>query len=364
MLSNTTEPQNTSSAENLTYVYGAVRWIQLATALLSILGSGSIVVFSASQKLFQSQEVHPLLLISGSDLLLAVSWLVGASLFSQDPENTHTTCYHLHTVEQILYMMSFFYTLYYVWSLYTGLRSRLYCSINGFMTEEISRLASPRIMVVAAGVLPLLLMSPVLILGNLSRCYANCSQPYRCLLLETGALYLHPTHGDQQRDCQLLHVYRDAIFLLTFLITLTGIMVLMGKARRIHRRVVTSGGFLGDRQWATLRIVDRRMLLYPSVFIFCWAPAVCVAVLKWMHPTVVQGLVGVVFYITQALASGSQGFLNSLAYGWTHSHFRDARQRRTLFRDADTQTPLLRSQKPGYRTLGEGGTFRSHPLHT
>ncbi|KAG7274220.1 hypothetical protein CRUP_007657 [Coryphaenoides rupestris] len=318
MLSNSTEPQNTSSAENLTDVR-------------------SIVMFVASQKLFQSQEVHPLLLLSGSDLLLAVSWL-------------------------ILYMMSFFYTLYYVWSLYSGLRSRLYCSINGLITEEVSRMASPRIMVVAAGVLPLLLMSPVLILGNLSRCYANCSQPYRCLLMQTGALYLHP--GDEQTHCRLLHVYRDTIFLLTFLITLTGIMVLMGKARRVHRRVVTSGGFLGDRQWATLRVVDRRMLLYPSVFIFCWAPALCVAVLKWMHPTVVQGLVVVVFYIAQALVSGSQGFLNSLVYGWTRSRFRDAWQRRTVLRDADTQTPLLRSQKPGYRTLGDGRTTWNHPLHT
>lgn len=37
--------------------------------------------------------------------------------------------------QQILYMMSFFYTLYYVWSLYSGLRSRLHCSINGFMAK-------------------------------------------------------------------------------------------------------------------------------------------------------------------------------------------------------------------------------------
>ncbi|KAK0149650.1 Transmembrane protein 116 [Merluccius polli] len=371
MIANSTQ-RNTSNAENLTDVYEALRWVQLAMAVLSIIGSGSIVMFAASQKLFQSQEVtyslycqtltlwtvvitgevHPLLLLSGSDLLLALSWLVGAALFTQDPD-THTTCYHLHTVEQFLYMTSFFYTLYYVWSLYSGLRSRLYCSINGLMTEEASKVVSPRIIAVVAGVLPLLLMSPVLIQGNLGRCYANFSQPYRCLLMQTGALYPRPEHGGERRDCQLLHAYRDTIFLLTFLFTLTGIMVLMEQARRVHRRVVTSGGFLGDRQWATLRVVDRRMLLYPSVFIFCWAPALCVAVLNWLHPTALQGIVGVVFYITQAFTSGSQGFLNSLAYGWTHSRFRDARRSRTVLRDAHTQTPLLRSQRQGYRTLGD-----------
>ncbi|CAL8288213.1 unnamed protein product [Merluccius merluccius] len=356
MIANSTQ-RNTSNAENLTDVYEALRWVQLAMAVLSIIGSGSIVMFAASQKLFQSQEVHPLLLLSGSDLLLALSWLVGAALFTQDPD-THTTCYHLHTVEQFLYMTSFFYTLYYVWSLYSGLRSRLYCSINGLMTEcllyllqGVSHIAGTTLY--ACRVLPLLLMSPVLIQGNLGRCYANFSQPYRCLLMQTGALYPRPEHGGERRDCQLLHAYRDTIFLLTFLFTLTGIMVLMEQARRIHRRVVTSGGFLGDKQWATLRVVDRRMLLYPSVFIFCWAPALCVAVLNWLHPTALQGMVGVVFYITQAFTSGSQGFLNSLAYGWTHSRFRDARRSRTVLRDAHTQTPLLRSQRRGYCTLGD-----------
>ncbi|CAL8248816.1 unnamed protein product [Lota lota] len=312
IFSNST-PQNTSNAENLTDVYEAVRWIQLSMAILSIIGPGSILVFAASQKLFQSQEVHPLLLLSGSDLLLAISWLVGAALFTPDPE-THTTCYHLHTVEQVLYMTSSFYTLHYVWSLYSDLRSRLNCSINGFMAEVNHLTSYPFTL------LPWLLMTPVLIQANVGRCYANCSQPYRCLLMQTGAPNLRPGQGGERRDCWLLHAYSDLIFLLTFLITLVGIMVLMEKARRIYRRVVTSGGFLGDRQWANLRVLDRLMLLYPAVFIFCWGPALCVAVLSWTLPTAMQGAV-VVFYVIQAFTSGSQGFLNSLAYGWTRSRF-------------------------------------------
>ncbi|XP_059911225.1 transmembrane protein 116-like [Gadus macrocephalus] len=198
--------------------------------------------------------------------------------------------------------------------------------------------------------LPWLLMSPALIEANLLRCYANCSQPYRCLLMQTGPLCL----GGEQGDCWLLHAYRDLIFLLTFLITLVGITVLMEKARRIHRRVVTSGGFLGDRQWANLRMLDRRMLLYPAVFIFCWGPAVCVTALSWIRPAALQGALAAALYLLQALASGSQGALNSLAYGWTRSRFREAGPRRSELQDATTQTPLLRAHRPGYRTLGPG----------
>lgn len=53
--------------------------------------------------------------------------------------------------------------------------------------------------------------------------------------------------------------------------------VLMVKARGIYRRVVASGGYLGNRQQASFREMDRRMLLYPLVFFFCWGPGLCSA---------------------------------------------------------------------------------------
>lgn len=48
--------------------------------------------------------------------------------------------------------------------------------------------------------------------------------------------------------------------------------VLMGKARHLYRRVVTSNGYLGNQQQASFRVLDRRMLLYPMIFILCWGP--------------------------------------------------------------------------------------------
>lgn len=45
-------------------------------------------------------QVKPLFLLSLTDLLLAVSWLYGALLFSSSCD-TRATCYNLHTVEQV-----------------------------------------------------------------------------------------------------------------------------------------------------------------------------------------------------------------------------------------------------------------------
>lgn len=98
-VSNNTE-QNTTTPEDWTVVYFAVRWIQMIMAVLSIVGSGSIIVYATFQHLIRTPEIQPLFLLSVTDLLLAVSWLIGAVLFTQDCDS-HATCYNLHIVEQI-----------------------------------------------------------------------------------------------------------------------------------------------------------------------------------------------------------------------------------------------------------------------
>ncbi|XP_034029595.1 transmembrane protein 116 [Thalassophryne amazonica] len=335
---------NTTGPHDWTQVYEAVRWIQLIMALLSILGSGSIIVCVTSHRRSWTTELQRLFLLSVSDMILAICWIVGAMLYSQNC-NVHRLCYHVHIVEQILYMASFFYTLNYVWSLYTGIRDQFHRCSAGSAGQFASRMnAVSKLTALLSGLLPVMLMTPVFIQGNISRCQANYSEPYRCLLMHTGALYLTSEHQDPIRACYHLRTYRITVFLLTFIITLTGIVLLMGKARHIYRRVVTSNGYLGDQQRASFRVVDRRMLLYPSVFVFCWGPAVFVAAMRLVVPSAGQGVVGVVLYILQAFTSASQGFLNCLVYGWTNAVFRRA-SRMVLYRDMNTQTPLLQSQK-------------------
>ncbi|XP_045575015.1 transmembrane protein 116 isoform X2 [Salmo salar] len=348
-VSNNTE-QNTTTPEDWTVVYFAVRWIQMIMAVLSIVGSGSIIVYATFQHLIRTPEIQPLFLLSVTDLLLAVSWLIGAVLFTQDCDS-HATCYNLHIVEQMLYMTSFFYTLNYVWTLYSGLNNRFYSSLHGYPAQCATKLRSfSKIAAVLSCVLPVLLMLPVLVTGNMDHCYTNFSQPYKCLLMHTEALFMSTDLSKMEVDsaCRLVHMYSIAVFLAAFLLTFVGIVVLMGKACTVYRRCVSSSGFLGDRQWASLRVLDRHMLLYPSVFFFCWGPVFLAAMILY-NPKSVEGVVGVILYILQAFTSSSQGLLNCVVYGWTQTHFRSASK--DALRDMDTQTPLLRSQKKGYKTL-------------
>ncbi|CAJ1061334.1 transmembrane protein 116 [Xyrichtys novacula] len=352
-LTNDTE-RNTTSPEDWTQVYEAIRWIQLVMALLSVLGSGSIIASLMLQRLRRKPELQPLFLLSVSDLLLAVCWLIGGALFSQRCSRLNRHCYHLHTVEQVLYMASFFYTLNFVWNLYTGIREKLYSCLSGYSAQISNRVSTAnQITVLCSGMFPVLLMMPVSVLDNINQCQANLSQPYRCLLMHTGALYFNSEEHQPIGICRLLHISRIAIFLAIFFITLLGIIVLVVKTRHIHRRVVTSNGYLGNQQRASFREMDVRMLLYPLIFLFCWGPAVTLAFLRVGRSSGGQGEAGVVLYILQAFTSASQGFLNSLVYGWTRARLcQTRRRRRVLSRDVDTQTPLLRSQKKrGYQTL-------------
>ncbi|KAJ8380306.1 hypothetical protein SKAU_G00010840 [Synaphobranchus kaupii] len=256
---------------------------------------------------------------------------------------------------QILYLSSFFYTLNYVWVLYTGLKEKYHGRLNGYHTQMPRRTSSfGNITAVISGLVPVMVMVPVFVVGNLDHCYTNFSRPYKCLLMQTGPLYSPPSGRTEITSCYIIHVYGTAIFFVTFLLTFLGIVVLMGKARALYKRCVTSSGFLGGRQWAVLRVLERRMLLYPSAFFFCWGPAIFLAAISLFHPQLVQGRVGVVLYILQAFTSASQGLLNCLVYGWTQQHFRTLSS--SAVRDVNTQTPLLRSQKRGYSTLRPTGS--------
>ncbi|XP_029360461.1 transmembrane protein 116 isoform X2 [Echeneis naucrates] len=300
--------KNTTEAEDWTEVYEVIRWIQLLMALLSVLGSASIIICVMSQRLSRTPEV--------------------------------------------LYLASFFYTLNYVRNLYTGIREKFYSCQDGYPVQVSNRVKTADwLSALLSGLTPPLLMMPVFIQGNISQCQTNFSQPYRCLLLDTGALYLTSQQQQPITACGRLHTYSIAIFLATFIFTLVSITVFVGKARHIYRRVVTSSGYLGNQQRASFRVMDRRMLLYPLVFVLCWGPAVGLAFLQLVKPSACQGGARVGLYVTQALTSASQGFLNCLVYGWTCARLRRA-GRTVLSRDMDTQTPLLRSQKKrSYQTL-------------
>ncbi|XP_053743582.1 transmembrane protein 116 [Synchiropus splendidus] len=327
--------------------YEAVRWVQLLMVLLSFLGSFSIIVCVMSQRLSRSPELQPLLLLSVSDLLLSFCWLLGGLLLTIRCSSYNTHCQQLHTLEQVLYTSCFFFTLNCVWNIYRGIHRRLDCST---LTAPATSGRPETVTALLSCLLPVVMMSPVISMDYAHQCLTNLTEPYRCGLLHTGAVFLAAEHSGHTVCNQLLQ-YRLIVLLTAFFVTLLGIMVLMGRTRHIYRRVLTSNGFLGNRQRASLRVLNLRMILYPTIFFLCWGPAVALAFLREVEPPAGQSRVRQILYMWQAVAASSQGFLNCLVYGWTHARLRRV-GRMVLSRDADTQTPLLRAQKTrtGYGT--------------
>ncbi|KAM9723787.1 LOW QUALITY PROTEIN: transmembrane protein 116 [Menidia menidia] len=264
------QTSSTTGAQDWTQVYQAVRWIQLIMALLSVLGSGSIIVRLTTQRLSRRPEMFPLLLLSVSDLLLASCWLLGAAMFSLEGGGgpgggAATSSRPWSRGAPVLYLASFFCTLNYVWNLFTGIRDKFHSYMQ--VSNRVSTAA--RTTAVLSCLVPVLLTAPVFIQGNLSRCQANLSEPYRCLLVHTGPLFLG---GQQSGSCRLLSSYscwRVPAQLPAHAAQRVGPG---GEGRRLYRRLVASHGYLGNQQRARLRVLDRRVLLFPLMFCLSWGP--------------------------------------------------------------------------------------------
>nr|XP_057909063.1 transmembrane protein 116 [Doryrhamphus excisus] len=325
--------KNFTGPHDWTRLLEVVQWVKILMALLSALGSASIIACMMSQQRSRTSELRPLVLLSVSDLLLALCWLLEGTLASL----RCLSWYHLHTAQQAVCMASFFYTLNYVWSVYDGLRLRFSCGPQhhpGQFSKQVIRAAN--LTALLCGVVPVLLMAPVFIQGSVNQCGANCSNSYRCPLM------LPIPAWQPIRACLVLRGYCGAIFLATFFLTLVSMLVLMGKARRVYRRVVMSHGYLGNQQRASFRSLDFRILAYSFVFALCWGPVACFVLMRVLVSSGDMDMAAVILHITQAFTSPSQGVLHCMLLACTRVWHTG---RPLAWRHANTQTPLLRGQK-------------------
>ncbi|KFW10091.1 Transmembrane protein 116, partial [Fulmarus glacialis] len=292
-------------------VYSALQWIQFTMAMLSVIGSSSIIAYAVFQNAVRSPEVRPLFYLSLSDLFLGMCWLAGALLYSTPTSKQDLICYNLQATGQVVD----------------------YVSCIG------------RIATILSSLIPFFLMVPVFCLGNSNNCYQNFSQKHGCLLMHTEIAM--PTNEPQTLSgsvCRAMHFYGIGVFLIFFLISFIAILVILSQARGLYKRFVNSTGFLGDQQWAMIKMVEQRVVFYPVAFFCCWAPAVLLGILKLTVST--NSKIYMALLILQALTAASQGLLNCIVYGWTQHVFLSLK--RNACRDVDTQTPLLRSQKKFY----------------
>ncbi|KAJ7420148.1 transmembrane protein 116 [Willisornis vidua] len=315
-------------------------------AMLSVVGSSSIIAYAVFQNAVRSPEVRPLFYLSLSDLFLGMCWLAGALLYSSPTSQQDLICYNLQATGQIFYVASFLYTVNYTWHLYMDLKVKYNQNLFRVPLQVVEYSSCVgRIATISSSLIPFLLMVPVFCLGNSSNCYQNFSQKHGCLLMHTEvAVGAAEAPSPSGAVCRAMHLYGIGVFLLSFLVSFLAILVILSQARGLYKRFVTSTGFLGDQQWAMIRMVEQRVVFYPVVFFCCWAPAVLLGMLKLTISTTSK--IYMALLILQALTAASQGLLNCLVYGWTQHAF--LALKRGSRRDVDTQTPLLRSQKKFY----------------
>ncbi|NXG26121.1 TM116 protein, partial [Grallaria varia] len=309
-------------------------------------GCGSVLTPLTPAEPFPSPQVRPLFYLSLSDLFLGMCWLAGALLYSSPTSQQDLICYNLQATGQVFYVASFLYTVNYTWHLYMDLKVKY--NQNLFrMPPQVVDYAScaGRIATISSSLIPFLLMVPVFCLGNISNCYQNFSQKHGCLLMHSELpMSANEPQGLSGSVCRAMHFYGIGVFLISFLISFVAILVILSQARGLYKRFVTSTGFLGDQQWAMIKVVEQRVVFYPVVFFCCWAPAVLLGMLKLTVSTTSK--IYMALLILQALTAASQGLLNCLVYGWTQHVFLALKGGSR--RDVDTQTPLLRSQKRFY----------------
>ncbi|XP_032167131.1 transmembrane protein 116 isoform X2 [Mustela erminea] len=201
-----------------------------------------------------------------------------------------------------------------------------------------------QIAIILSSLIPLLLMIPVFCLGNVSECFHNFSQSHRCILMFSPPSAMAKLPSANTSVCSTLYFYGITIFLTSFLLSLLTIVVLLIQAQTLYKKFVKKTGFLGSEQWAVIHIVEQRVRFYPLAFFCCWGPAVILVIIKL---TKLQDMkLHMVLCVLQALTASSQGLLNCGVYSWTQYKFYQLKQQAR--RDADTQTPLLCSQKRFY----------------
>ncbi|XP_024422962.1 transmembrane protein 116 isoform X6 [Desmodus rotundus] len=297
--------------DNLDLVYSAIQWIQFVMATLSVIGSSSLIAYAVFQNIQKSPEIRPLFYLSFSDLLLGLCWLIEALLYGTSAADKDIVCYNLQAVGQVI-----------------------------DNTCQVGQIA-----IILSSLIPLLLMIPVFCLGNVSECFRNFSQSHRCILMHSSPSAMAELLPSANTSvCSTLYFYGLTIFLGSFLLSLFIIVVLLIQAQTLYKKFVKSTGFLGSEQWAVIHIVEQRVRFYPVAFFCCWGPAVILVIIKLIKPQDTK--LHMALYVLQALTASSQGLLNCGVYGWTQYKFFQLKQ--DARRDADTQTPLLCSQKRLY----------------
>uniref|UniRef100_A0A670IS84 Transmembrane protein 116 n=1 Tax=Podarcis muralis TaxID=64176 RepID=A0A670IS84_PODMU len=248
---------------------------------------------------------RPLFYLSLLDLFLGMSWLFGALLYNEEAAmsaSQEAACYNLQATAEIFYVASFLYTVNYTWHLYIDLKMKYNQNLQNRPPQIYGRpVLTGTLSISSSSSVPLLLMVPFFGLGNYYECYQNFTAEH-------------------------------------------GLAPSTLSAYRLYKRFLNSTGYVGDQEWAMIKMVEQRVFLYPMIFFCCWGPAFILGIFRLTSLEHTRPYMG--FCVLEALTASSQGLLNCAVYCWTQHTFRCMKRR--ACQDGETQTPLLRSQKRFY----------------
>ncbi|XP_019631464.1 PREDICTED: transmembrane protein 116-like isoform X4 [Branchiostoma belcheri] len=327
----------------------ALSYIHMIMSAISILATLSIILYSIIKKIFRSAEVRPLFHLAVADLLLAACWLVGSLLWRLDGDHApdNDSCFYLQLVTEAVHLVTFFLTMNYALNVYVRLKDR------ENKADNLSLLMSTRWMVwtmrlvyVLSWFVPVLIMiPPALHKKQVVKDVDTCT---RCLM---------PFGRSSTGKYLDWNSYSSLVLVGCLVLSISAMVVLYVLSYRVYGRVLKSNIWTNAQRDA-LGLLKTRVTLYILVFLFCWSPALTVAITDLSQEKFPEFSRYVVLYILQGVTAPAQGFLNSLVYGWTRSGFREAMRDNIAATSTSPQTPLLLARS---NVIHYGSSGRSSP---
>ncbi|XP_035690445.1 transmembrane protein 116-like isoform X1 [Branchiostoma floridae] len=331
----------------------ALSYIHMVMSTISIFGTLSIILYSIVKKIFRSAEVRPLFHLAVADLLLAVCWLVGSLLWRSrlDLNNDADSdkCFYLQLVTEAVHLVTFFLTMNYALNVYIRLKDRENKANNlSLLMSSRWMVWTMRLVYVLSWFVPVLVMVPAALhKKQVLREVDTCT---RCLMPFGRSSTGNVQHLDWNSYISLLLVG-------CLVLSISAMVILYVLSYRVYGRVLKSNIWTNSQRDA-LALLKTRVTLYILVFLFCWSPALTVAITDLSQQKFPEFSRYVVLYVLQGVTAPAQGFLNSMVYGWTRSGFREAVRDNMAAASTSAQAPLLLARS---NVIHYGSSGRSSP---
>lgn len=331
--------------------------LRLIFALLSILGTVSIIVSVIRKKQVLNPKVHAIFMLSIADLVLAIMWVVGGSVWMSgglDKDHSRVGCFTMQLMTVILECVTINLTCVYALLTYSTIKRKDFSNVYSLFDKEVESQAwKPWKIIVAyivSWVLPVILvMVPFSLVASYyhlvrdaNKCSCRCL-PYFGNVVPMAsprdndtAYYLH--HMSMLvASYGMIVVGHYLVGFVLLVVVYWKILKLIQKVKKnlldqtgVHKTYgVTSNIIVQGQSRAKQRVVYFLTVFLISGFfnlVLSFAFVVYESVQLRHVPTAmdredVLPLFVLLMYLGQSVTVPLQGFLNAIVYGWTRSDF-------------------------------------------